>query len=81
MPHQHCSKPAAFSLFPVGIAGIGNDVQAPLAERLLRGFGHRLQRAVVRCIQCDGMGDDQCVFGIDRGLHVVGPERWNRQPS
>jgi hypothetical protein len=59
---------AAACLLAVGVARVGDDVQAVGLKRLLRGLRHRLQRAAVGRIQRHRMGHDQSVFGFDRIL-------------
>ncbi len=64
---------AGFGLFAVGVAGVGNNIQrGRTANCLLCGLGHRQQAAVVGCLAGDLLGHDQRMFGIHRGLHVVG---------
>lgn len=68
---HHARRFAAAGLGTVGVAGVRDDVERIGIERLLRGLGHRLQTAVVACIQHHTVRRDEGVFRVDRSLHIL----------
>lgn len=69
---QYARRFAVSGLLPIGVTGVGHDMEVADTEYLLRCFSHRLQAAIICWIQHYGIRHDQRMFRIDCGLHIVG---------